>query len=145
MIKCRSARPLVFGIWKLLWFLVRSGWEERVSDMTHFVSTGTQNLNLISQSINAGVRGWNKCPGGGQMSCILNIRGDWKRGTGKRGTVKNTGVENAGLENVGPNRRGGKGRTGKHESKSQGWKRQDWKTQDQISRVENARPPSMER
>jgi len=42
-------------------------------------------------------------------------RGDWKRGTGKRGT------------------------------KSQGWKRQDWKTQDQISGVENARPPSMER
>jgi len=44
--------------------------------------------------------------------------------------MKNTGVENAGLENVGPNR---------------GGERRDWKTRDQISRVENARPPSTER
>ena len=40
---------------------------------------------------------------------------------------------------------GGKRRTGKRGTKSQGWKRQDWKTLDQISRVENARQPSMER
>ena len=40
---------------------------------------------------------------------------------------------------------GGKRRTGKRGTKSQGSKRQDWKTQDQISRVENTRPPSMER
>ena len=40
---------------------------------------------------------------------------------------------------------GGKRSTGKRGTKSQGCKRQDWKTQDQISRVENARPPSMER
>jgi len=42
-------------------------------------------------------------------------RGRWKRGTGKRGT------------------------------KAHGWNSRDWKTQDQISRVENARPPSIER
>ena len=73
--------------------------------------------------------------------------------------MKNTGVENAGLENVrpnrrggkdgtkntGPNRTGGKGRTGKHGTKAHEWNSRDWKTQDQISRVENARPPSIER
>jgi len=59
--------------------------------------------------------------------------------------VKNTGVENAGLENVGPNRRGGKDRTGKHGTKVHGWFTALGKTQDQISRVENARPPSIER
>jgi len=73
--------------------------------------------------------------------------------------MKNTGVENAGLENVGPNRRvektglentgpnrtGGKSRNGKHGTKAHLWNSRDWKTQDQISRVENARPPSIER
>ena len=38
---------------------------------------------------------------------------------------------------------GGKRRTGKHGTKAHGWNSRDWKTQDQISRVENARPPSI--
>jgi len=54
-------------------------------------------------------------------------------------------AENAGLENVGPNRRGGKGGTGKHGTRAHGWNSRDWKTQEQISTVENARPPSIER
>jgi len=63
--------------------------------------------------------------------------------------VRNSGTsgdaENAGLENVGPNRRGGKDGTGKHGTKAHRWNSRDWKTQDQISWVENARPPSIER
>ena len=46
---------------------------------------------------------------------------------------------------MGPNRRGGKDGTGKHGTKAHGWNSRDWKTQDQISRVENARPPFIER
>jgi len=46
---------------------------------------------------------------------------------------------------VGPNRRGGKGGTGKHGTRAHGWNSRDWKTQEQISTVENARPPSIER
>jgi len=45
---------------------------------------------------------------------------------------------------VGPNRRGGKDGTGKHGTKAYGWNSRDWKTQDQISKVENARQPSIE-
>jgi len=33
----------------------------------------------------------------------------------------------------------------KEQTATGGLKTRDWKTQDQISRVENARPPSMER
>ena len=47
--------------------------------------------------------------------------------------------------NPGPNRRGGKDGTGKHGTKGHGWNSRHWKTQDQISRVENARPPSIGR
>jgi len=53
-------------------------------------------------------------------------------------------AENGGLENGGPNRRGGKDGTGKHGTKAHVWNSRDWKTQDQISRVENAQPPSIE-
>ena len=35
--------------------------------------------------------------------------------------------------------------TGKRGTKSHEWNSRDWKTHDQISRVENARPPSIER
>ena len=45
---------------------------------------------------------------------------------------------------MGPNRRVGIDGTGKHGTKAHGWNSRDWKTQDQISRVENARPPSIE-